>query len=112
MHNNFEEFSVERYSENRRQEWNSFVNIAKNATFLFLRDYMDYHSSRFTDHSLMVFFEHKLVALLPANLASDGTLISHEGLTYGGLVVSRAATLKNVLACFHAVLSHLNQEGI
>jgi len=73
---------------------------------------MDYHSSRFTDHSLMVFIEQKLVALLPANLATDGTLISHEGLTYGGLVVSRAATLGRVLACFHATMRYLNREHI
>jgi hypothetical protein len=112
MDTNFEEFPVKRYSEDRRQEWNSFVNTAKNATFLFLRDYMDYHSSRFTDHSLMIFRGQKLVALLPANLAADGKLISHEGLTYGGLVVSRAATLRQVLAYFHAVLRHLSREHI
>src|SRR5208282_6405290 len=102
----------ERYSEDRQQEWDSFVNTAKNATFLFLRRYMDYHSSRFADHSLMVFHGQKLVALLPANLAANGMLISHEGLTYGGLVVSRAATLHQVLACFHAVLRHLSWEHI
>lgn len=112
MYSDFEEFSVERYSEGRRQEWNSFVNTAKNATFLFLRGYMDYHSSRFADHSLMVFCGQKLVALLPANLAANGALISHEGLTYGGLVVSRTATLCQVLACFHAVLRHLSRENI
>jgi Acetyltransferase (GNAT) domain len=112
MHNEIEEFSVERYAEDRRQEWNSFVNTAKNATFLFLRGYMDYHGSRFADHSLMVFHDQKLVALLPANLKADGTLISHEGLTYGGLVVSRGATLCQVLGSFHAVLRHLNREHI
>jgi Acetyltransferase (GNAT) domain len=112
MHNDFEEFSVERYCKARRQEWNSFVNTAKNATFLFLRGYMDYHSARFADYSLMIFHGQKLVALLPANLAADGILISHEGLTYGGLVVSRDAALCQVLACFHAVLRHLSREHI
>lgn len=112
QHNDLEEFSVERYSEDRWQEWNSFVNTAKNGTFLFLRGYMDYHSSRFADHSLMVYRGPKLVALLPANLAANGTLISHEGLTYGGLVVSRAATLCQVLACLHAALRHLSREHI
>jgi hypothetical protein len=112
MKNGLEEFSVERYSEHRCHEWDTFVSTAKNATFLFLRGYMDYHSSRFADHSLMVFRGQKLVALLPANLAANGTLISHEGLTYGGLVVPRAATLCQVLACFHAALRHLNREHI
>jgi len=105
-------FSVERYTASRKLEWDTFVSTAKNATFLFSRGYMDYHSDRFADHSLMVFNNEVLVAVLPANLNADGTLISHEGLTYGGLVVSRAATLDDVLTCFHVVLHHLSQRQI
>jgi acetyltransferase-like isoleucine patch superfamily enzyme len=88
------------------------VSAAKNATFLFSRDYMDYHSDRFADHSLMIFNDRTLVAVLPANLNANGTLISHEGLTFGGLVVSRAAKLGDVLGCFHAVLQYLSQRQI
>ncbi len=105
-------FSVERYTAGRKREWDTFVGAARNATFLLSRDYMDYHSDRFADHSLMIFNDHALVAVLPANLNTDGTLISHEGLTYGGLVVSRAATLCDVLACFHVVLHYLSQRQI
>jgi acetyltransferase-like isoleucine patch superfamily enzyme len=107
-----ETFSVERYTAGRKQEWDGFLSGAKNATFLFCRDYMDYHSDRFTDYSLMVFCGEKLAGLLPANLAADGSVISHEGLTYGGLVVSHAATLEEMLFCFHAVLKYLCGEGI
>ncbi|MGD1089476.1 MAG: GNAT family N-acetyltransferase [Verrucomicrobiota bacterium] len=105
-------FLVERYTTSRKLEWDTFVNTAKNATFLFSRDYMDYHSNRFADHSLMIFNDHVLLAVLPANLNADGTLISHEGLTFGGLLVSRAATLGDVLACFHVVLHYLSQRQI
>jgi acetyltransferase-like isoleucine patch superfamily enzyme/CheY-like chemotaxis protein len=105
-------FLVKRYTPDQKQEWDSFMTGAKNATFLFYRDYMDYHRDRFTDYSLMIYNGNKLAGLLPANLSADGSLISHEGLTYGGLVVSRDATLKNVLACFYAILSYLNQEEI
>jgi len=105
-------FIVKRYSADCKQAWDRFISSAKNATFLFHRDYMDYHSDRFADYSLMVFHGGKLVALLPANLDADGTLVSHGGLTYGGLVVTRTAKLWEVLACFHAILRHLNQEKI
>jgi acetyltransferase-like isoleucine patch superfamily enzyme/CheY-like chemotaxis protein len=105
-------FSVERYTASRKLEWDTFVSAAKNATFIFSRDYMDYHSDRFADHSLMIFNDQALVAVLPANLDANGTLISHEGLTYGGLVVSRAARLGDVLACFHVVLHYLSQRQI
>ena len=105
-------FLVKRYLLDCQRDWDRFVSTGKNATFLFHRNYMDYHSNRFADHSLMVFHGGKLAALLPANLNADGDLISHEGLTYGGLVVHREATLWEVLACFHAALRHLNQEKI
>jgi acetyltransferase-like isoleucine patch superfamily enzyme/CheY-like chemotaxis protein len=111
-HNDAGAFSVERYTASRKLEWDTFVSAAKNATFLFSRDYMDYHSDRFADHSLMIFNNHALVAVLPANLNANGTLISHEGLTFGGLVVSRAATLGDVLTCFHEVLHYLSQRQI
>lgn len=106
------EFSVERYAPERKAAWDAFVGSAKNTTFLFQRDYMDYHSDRFTDHSLMVFEAGQLIGVLPANLAGEGTLVSHEGLTYGGLVVSRTATLTDVLACFHAGLRSLHEHQI
>ena len=105
-------FSVERYAAGRKPEWDTFVSTARNATFLFTRDYMDYHSDRFADHSLMIYNDHALVAVLPANLNADPTLVSHEGLTYGGLLVSRTAKLCDVLACFHAVLKHLSETQI
>ena len=111
-HNDAWAFSVERYTASRKLEWDTFVGTARNATFLFYRDYMDYHCDRFTDHSLMIWNDRALVAVLPANLTASGTLNSHEGLTYGGLVVPRAATLCDVLACFHAALRDLSRRGI
>jgi hypothetical protein len=105
-------YTVVRYTEERKQEWDKFVSAAKNATFLFARDYMDYHRDRFTDHSLLIFRDEVLVAVLPANLNADGSLISHEGLTYGGLVVSRGATLSEVLEFFHVLLRDLSRRKI
>jgi len=87
------DYSVERYTPARKTDWDAFVRTAKNATFLFHRDYMDYHGDRFVDHSLLIFHGKTLMGLLPANLATDSTLVSHAGLTYGGLMVPYAATL-------------------
>ena len=104
--------TVERYLPNYKTHWDQFVDSGRNATFLFHRDYMDYHRDRFTDHSLMVLNGQSLAAILPANLGSDGAVVSHEGLTYGGLVLTRAARLGDALSCFHAVLRHLSGRGI
>jgi hypothetical protein len=104
--------TVERYTDARKPEWDKFVGSGRNATFLFYRDYIEYHGDRFTDHSMMVFRGHALEAILPANLTADGALVSHEGLTYGGLVLTREARLADALACFHAVLYDLARRRI
>lgn len=82
---------IQRYSDERRGEWDDFVAGAANATFLHMRGYMDYHAHRFADCSLMAFNEKgRPVALLPATLSADGReLSSHAGLTYGGWLTDR-----------------------
>ena len=76
------------YQDSFKSAWNNFVGVAKNATFLFDRDYMDYHSDRFSDCSLLFFDKKRLVGLLPANL-HENIVFSHEGLTYGGLLLQK-----------------------
>lgn len=103
---------VERYADDRRAEWNAFLAEARNATFLFHRNYMEYHADRFQDHSLLIRDEGRLLALLPANLRLDGCLVSHEGLTYGGFVFPPDIKLRGALATIRAALQHLDAEGI
>lgn len=95
---------VARYDDCRKDEWNHFVKNAKNGHFMFDRDYMEYHSDRFSDYSLM-FFDHKkrVQAVLPANV-KDGVLYSHQGLTFGGLVVSKKASASLILDAFQALI--------
>jgi len=58
-----------KYTTEHKNIWNEFVKNAKNAHFFFLRDYMEYHSDRFEDYSLLVFDEtQKLISILPANI--------------------------------------------
>lgn len=67
-------------------KWDEMVKQSRNGTFLHQRGYMDYHSDRFTDCSLIALREGKPCAVLPANIDGD-TLWSHRGLTYGGWIV-------------------------
>ena len=50
-------YKIIKYTSEHYQMWNNFVAQAKNATFLFHRDFMEYHSDRFEDYSLLVFDE-------------------------------------------------------
>ena len=90
---------IRRYTPAFADEWNQFVAASKNGTFLFDRRYMDYHADRFQDHSLLFFRRGKLYALLPANVDGD-TLYSHQGLTYGGLIMSDKTTAAEIVDIF------------
>lgn len=102
---------IRRYRREDKELWNSFVSKARNATFLFERNYMDYHADRFDDNSFMFYHKGKLKAVLPANVAGD-TLYSHQGLTYGGLLLDKKATVEDVLECFDSLNSWLRENGI
>lgn len=102
---------IRRYRREDKELWNSFVSKARNATFLFDRNYMDYHVDRFDDNSFMFYHKGKLKAVLPANVAGD-TLYSHQGLTYGGLLLDKKATVEDVLECFDSMNSWLRENGI
>lgn len=104
--------AVERYDPSLRSAWDGFVRRSKNGTFLFLRDYMEYHQDRFHDHSLVVRGEGgDLLALLPANRRGS-ILESHGGLTYGGFVVDRAMTLRRMLDVVAAIVESLGSAAI
>ena len=104
-------YSVRLYTSEDYAIWNNFVSTAKNATFLFHRDFMEYHSDRFQDFSLLVFEEDKLVSILPANKVGD-TVFSHQGLTYGGFVFDNKIKLGEVIAITKDVLAFLNSVDI
>ncbi len=60
-------FEIRKYTDADKEAWNAYVEHARNATFLFNRNYMDYHSDRFKDYSLMFYKNGKLHSLLPAH---------------------------------------------
>ena len=72
---------------------------------------MDYHADRFTDHSLMVYRRDKLYALLPGNMV-DETFFSHQGLTYGGLIMSDKTVATDVVQLFRQLNDQLREEGV
>lgn len=79
-------WEIRRYNREDKEIWNEFIKNSRNGTFLFNRDYMDYHADRFVDFSLMVYKNGKLRAVLPANISQE-EIHSHQGLTYGGWVL-------------------------
>lgn len=104
-------YTVKKYESVDYEHWNAFIGKAKNATFLFHRDFMEYHNDRFLDCSLIVLDDEKWVAVLPAHQVED-VVFSHNGLTYGGLVYDEKVRMSVFLAVFQRVLVFLNEMKI
>jgi hypothetical protein len=102
---------VERYRPSNAAAWDAFVRHSRNGTFLFERGYTDYHRDRFVDYSLMIRDdEGTLVALLPAHV--DGNRVSsHDGLSYGGLVIGPNGKSAIILQALEAALMHFAAAG-
>lgn len=104
-------YTVRLYHKTDYENWNAFIGQAKNATFLFHRDFMEYHNDRFRDYSLIVLDGEKWVAVLPANVVGN-ELFSHQGLTYGGLVYLENIGTESVEIIFDVILVFLKENKI
>jgi len=101
---------VVKYNAAHKPVWDAFVQASKNGTFLLLRDYMEYHAHRFTDHSLLFYHKGKLVALLPANEAGE-QVQSHGGLSYAGLVTDKQMKAALMLKVVQAMIAYFQELG-
>jgi len=100
-----------KYEDSHKSLWNEFVANSKNGTFLFNRNYMEYHSDRFQDFSLLIYNDNKLIGLFPANV-SGSTVVSHAGLTYGGVISNSKMMTPLMLEIFAALKHFLHSSGI
>ena len=87
------------------------MSSAKNATFLFNRDFMEYHKDRFEDYSLLCFDKDKLVGILPANIVGN-KVYSHQGLTYGGVVIKSEIRFEKYILIFRTILKFFSENKI
>ncbi len=94
--------------------WDEAVRQSRNGTFLLERRFMDYHQERFEDVSLMFFDEDgSVLGLFPANARrAEGEVVSHSGLTYGGLVLSPRAQLLHVREMFRQMSARYIAVGL
>jgi hypothetical protein len=104
-------YTVVRYNKSYAEQWNTFIKQSKNGTFLFNRNFMEYHADRFEDFSVLVFNDKKLVAVFPAHVKGD-TVYSHLGLTYGGLVLGFKIYLHETVTLIKALLGYYSSQGI
>lgn len=98
------------YTADDQEAWDELAAAARARHFMFQRGYMDYHADRFTDASLIVLRGGRPCALFPATRHSE-TIISHGGLTFGGLLSGPEQTLSRTLEAFAALTEVLREAG-
>ena len=82
-------YQLQVYTPDWKGLWDDAIEQVRQSSFLFKRDFMDYHSDRFQDISVLFLnTEGRVVACFPANVSRSEahTVESHGGLTYGGLL--------------------------
>lgn len=101
------------YAPDLKHQWDDFLTKATNATLLHNRDYMDYHSDRFEDSSLLFIDEKKnIVGLFPAcrSINDEKEIISHQGLTYGGIVVASHTHVSWIEEMLHKAIDYYKTQ--
>lgn len=102
---------IVRYTPDKQQEWDEFVSSSKNGTFILYRNYIDYHKNKLKDYSFMFYHHNRLIALLPGNI-SGTTFFSHQGLTYGGFVLSFTISAIQVMEALDCLLGYLRNNHL
>jgi hypothetical protein len=102
---------IKLYTPELKNVWDDFVSKSKNGTFLFYRDFIEYHGDRFNDYSLLFYNDDVLFALMPGHI-SDKIYYSHRGLTYGGLIMGVQTTACDVLTIFEHLTVTFRHQGV
>lgn len=104
-------FTLRPYMPADASAWDAVVEQSRNGNLLHRRGYMDYHADRFVDRSLVVECNDEPVAVFPASVKGD-VVTSHGGLTYAGLITTRAMRAERTLEVFEQIGEHYRLQGV
>ena len=103
--------SIIPYTPDDSKCWDDVVTRSRNGIFQHYRAYMDYHSDRFTDCSIMAADSHgRIIAVLPAN-AEGTTVFSHHGLSFGGWLMTPDADMNRMMEVWQAMEEYYREKG-
>lgn len=102
---------IVKYNSCMQAQWDDAVKASRNGTFMHHRAFMEYHSDRFADYSLLAMDGSKVLAVLPANRVDD-KVYSHQGLTYGSWLVSAKCDAVTMMQVMEATVKFLKDDGV
>jgi Acetyltransferase (GNAT) domain len=94
--------------------WDALVSRSCNGTFLHARRFISYHGDRFRDRSLVI--EDRRARFVGAFAAAEdpadpGIVVSHPGLTYGGIVHDGSLQGASMLGAMEGIAAHYRELG-
>jgi Acetyltransferase (GNAT) domain len=104
------EVEVRPYEAGDRALWDRLVEDSRSRHFFFRRDYLEYHRDRFQDASRIVLEGGTPVAAFPANRSGE-EVVSHGGLTFGGILSGPRLTTRRTVEVLGAILASYAAEG-
>ena len=105
---------VRSYQPAHAGAWDELVARSCNGTFLHTRRFLSYHGDRFADHSMVLEDRRGRVAgVFPAAVgpACPDTIVSHPGLSYGGLVHDGSVRGAAMIAALGEIADHYRRLG-
>jgi hypothetical protein len=105
-------YYIHKYRDEDFNVWDPYLADCHNSTWLHSRKFLSYHRKRFADESLIVFNNKKLVGVFPAavSLSDSGTIVSHPGSTFGGLL-TKSLFGSDVMLAFEMIVDHYRRAG-
>jgi lipid II:glycine glycyltransferase (peptidoglycan interpeptide bridge formation enzyme) len=108
---------IKEYDSTYQIEWDLFIENSINGNFLHKQSYIKYHQhykKNFNDKSLIIFDENKnILALFIAaeSLEDQRTVVSHPGLTFGGLIYNREVYGNKVIDIFKEIINFYKKKN-
>jgi hypothetical protein len=107
-------FAVRGYEHGDAEAWESVVARSCHATMLHTRRFISYHRDRFHDCSAVIEDRRgRIVGVFPAavDLADPGMVVSHPGLTYGGVVHDGSVLGAPMIDVINGLVGHYRSRG-
>jgi hypothetical protein len=105
---------VTAYAAADADAWDGLVGRSCNGTFMHTRRFISYHGDRFRDRSLVLTDRRgNVTGVFPAaaDPADPGLVVSHPGLTYGGLVHDGSVRGESMIGAIGAIAGHYRAAG-
>lgn len=107
------EYHLIPYKKCYLDQWEKFIEQSVNGVFFHKQKFLSYHQNKFVDQSLLVFDDkNNLKAIFPIAEHPNNSkfLISHPGITFGGLITNQKLRGSKILDLFQDIIYYFRKK--